>query len=74
MLSMERAFHSERTLRQVTGLSISEFEALHPRFEEALAVACHDDRQGRAGQKPRLVRGAEKLFFILVLREMLSAP
>ncbi|MGC1954415.1 MAG: transposase family protein [Gammaproteobacteria bacterium] len=67
MLSIERAFHSERTLRQVIGVSIEKFEALRPRFEEALALAAQDERQlcSGAGRKARLATGAEKLFFIL---------
>nr|MBS0020693.1 transposase [Gammaproteobacteria bacterium] len=67
MLSMERAFHSERTLRQMIGVSIEEFEALRPRFEEALALAGQDERHqcSGAGRKARLATNAEKLFFIL---------
>ena len=67
MLSIERAFHSERTLRQVIGVSIEKFEVLRPRFEEALALAGQDERQlcSGAGRKARLATGAEKLFFIL---------
>ena len=67
MLSMERAFHSERTLRQVIGVSSEEFEALRPRFEEALALAGQGERQrcSGAGRKARLATGAEKLFFML---------
>lgn len=72
---MERVFHSARTLRQVTGLSTEEFEAVRPGFEEALAMRGHDQRQRRlnAGQKPILTPGAEKLFFHFVLPDMLSA-
>jgi hypothetical protein len=63
MVSMERAFHSERTLRQVTGLSIEEFEAVRPGFEGSLAVRGHDQRHRRsnAGRKPRLATGAENI-------------
>lgn len=43
MVNRERAFHSDRTLRQVTGLSIEELEALRPPVEEALAMAGQDE-------------------------------
>ena len=70
MLDVAFARGSDRTMKALTGLSGSEFDALLPAFAEALqaqTLARRSDRQRKpgGGAQYRLASAADKLFFIL---------
>lgn len=70
MLDVTFARRSDRTLKALTGLRASEFDALLPAFTEALmqqTLARRSDRQRKpgGGSQYRLACAADKLFFIL---------
>jgi hypothetical protein len=72
MLTFARAYAAPRVFAQLTGLSITEFDALRPAFAAAYAddLGRRHARQGRkrrpgAGRRSALATPDDKLFFLL---------
>jgi len=70
MIDMNRLLHDNRTCKALTGMTLSEFEALACRFEEVLYIArksqANRKRAVGGGRRGKLPSAREKLAFILI--------